>query len=239
MKTKLLILFITISYISITCSKVKDELINEVPKNVIRTKIDSTLYPQIIDRFPDWTSAIIRYPVLFSDTIQNRIVLIDSSEVFLTFVAENAGYRNTIGWYSYKIGNPPLKIEDVNIQIIFPNASGKEEGGELLQGDMIQLGNKKISKGTVIGFFLIANGWNDGIINYNNLTYYTDLFLNPSHYQHHIIFKEINGKNIILGFEDMEYEKSDKDYNDLLFIISDNKDGFESIYFDLNKIPLL
>lgn len=239
MKTKLIYLFALMAVIISACVKEDDELVKEVPQEIIRTKLDSVLYPQIVDRFPDKTNATLKYPTLFTDTIQKRIVLTDSSEVYITFVSENALYKNTVGWYSYNIANPPKNQEDINLQILFPNVSLKGEGGELFQGDMLQLGNKKFPKGTVIGFFLIVKGWNNGTINYSNPTLFTDPILNSNQSQHHILFKEKQGKNIILGFEDMSIEKADKDYNDLLFIISDNKNGYESIYFDLNKIPLL
>lgn len=237
MKNRIIYFCIILTCVINACKKDKDELINEIPKEIIRTKVDSTLYPQIVERFPEWVNPNIKYPYLFSDTIQKQIILTDSSEVYLTFIAENAGLRNTIGWYSYPVENPPKKVEDINLHILFPNASAKGKGGELLQGDMVQLGNKKIPKGTAIGFFLVSNGWEDGKINYNNPTYFTDQFLNKENYQYHILFKENEGRNIILGFEDTSFEKSDKDYNDLLFIVSDNKKGFESIFFNITKLP--
>lgn len=238
MKIKLFSLILIILALS-ACIKENEDLVVEIPKEIIRTKLDSVIYPQIVTRFPEYVNAMIKYPQLFSDTVQKQIVLLDSSEVYITFVGESATYKNTVGWYAYNISNPPTKIQDINLHVLFPNVSGKGEGGELLEGDMLQLRNKKFPKGTVIGFFLIVNGWNNGTINYSNLTHYTEKMLNNGSYHYHILYKDKGNKNIILGFEDMSYDKADKDYNDILFIVSDNKEGFESIYFDLNKIPLL
>lgn len=221
------------------CKKEKDEIINEVPKDIIRTELDPVLYPQIASLFPDSKNALINYPQLFNDTIQKNIVLTEESEVYITFVAEKATYLNTVGWYSYTPGNEPKSASDVNLQLLFPNVSALGEGGELKEGDMLQLGDKKFPKGTIVGFFLIVKGWNKGTINYGNPTHFTNYNLNAGGKQQHVLFKEKNGKNIILGFEDMSYEAADKDYNDILFIISDNKDNYESIYFDLKKMLVL
>lgn len=221
------------------CIKDTDETISELPKELIRTKLDSTIYSDILKLFPNSINATNRYPLLFSDTIEKRIVLTEETEIFITYVAENANFRNTLGWYSYTPGKEPTSIKDINIHLLFPNISGKGEGGELNQGDMMQLGNVKFPKGTAIGFFLIVNGWQNGLINYKAQTHYTDYFLNPGGYQQHILFKLKDSKHIILGFEDLEYEGSDKDYNDILLIVSDNKDNLETIFFELDNLAKL
>jgi hypothetical protein len=237
-RIQILYFFLVIT-LFVGCKKEKEEVIAEVPEEIIRTELDPILYPQIAELFPDSKNALINYPQLFNDTIQKNIVLTEESEVYITFVAEKATYKNTVGWYSYTPGNAPKTTADVNIHLLFPNVSAKGEGGELIEGDMLQLGDKKFPKGTVIGFFLIVNGWKDGTIRYGNQTHYTDYCMNLGEKQQHVLFKEKDGKNIILGFEDMSYEAADKDYNDILFIISDNKNGFESIFFDLKKMLVL
>jgi hypothetical protein len=221
------------------CIKEKDETISEIPKELIRTKLDSTIYLDILKHFPNSLNAPKTYPVLFSDTIEKKIVLSEETEVFVTYIAENAGYLNSLGWYSYTPGKEPASSKDLNINMLFPNLSGTDAGGKLDQGDMMQLGKTKFPKGTVIGFFLIVNGWQNGLINYNAQTHYTDHFLNKGGYQQHILFKMDKSNNIILGFEDMDFESSDKDYNDILLIVSDNKDNYETIFFELNQLAIL
>ena len=235
---KVLYIFLPI-LIVVGCEKEKEELIKEVPVEIIRTKADTTLYNKIEELFPERKAADVNYPTLFSDTIQKKIVLKAESEVYLTFIAEEASYKNTVGWYSYKLGEEPKTVNEINIHLLFPNVSGKGEGGELLQGDMLQLGTEKFPVGTVIGFFLIVKGWQNGTINYNGETIYTDFYLNTGGYQQHVLFKENNNKDIVLGFEDMGYEAADKDYNDILFKVSDNKDLYDNISFDEKGIPVL
>jgi hypothetical protein len=222
------------------CKKDKSS-IDEVPSEIIRTVANPTLYPRIVELFPEKKDVSVSFPVLFNDTVQKRIVLTDSSRVYLTFIAEEAKYRNTVGWYSYMEGHEPQKEADVNLHVLFPNASGKDEGGQLVQGDRLQVGDKAFPKGTVIGFFLVVDGWKDGEINYNAETFYTDYSLNLGAQQHHVLFREINSGDIVLGFEDLPFDdvNSDKDYNDLLFTITDNNEGFEVINFDLTKMPKL
>lgn len=223
-----------------SCKKDKTP-IDEVPAGIIRTTADPTLYPRIVELFPERKNVSVNYPALFSDTVQKKIVLTDSTKVYLTFIAEKAKFRNTVGWYSYMQGHEPQKEADVNLHVLFPNASGKDEGGELLQGDRLQVGDKAFPKGTVIGFFLIVDGWQDGEINYSAQTFYTDYSLNVGSEQHHVLFGDVNSGDIVLGFEDLPFDdvNSDKDYNDLLFTVTDNNEGFEPIYLDLKKLPRL
>lgn len=259
----LLILFLPIF---ITCKKEKSA-IKEVPDEIIkRPDASPTLYDSIINLIPEGgnmsagDSANIRYPFLFCDTVMKEIITTDETEVYITFIAEGATYKNTVGWYSYLKSNPPTSVNDIKINVLFPNVSQKLDngGGELVRGDMLQVGSKPFPKGTVIGFFLIVNGWNatDQSIRYSNTTLYTDYGINEDKMQHSILFREKSNDDIILGFEDLPYGNKylDKDYNDILLKISDNKDvetvdGIEvfkkSIFFeglkdtDPKKIPRL
>lgn len=237
MRTKLLYLLVIVLSL-FGCKKEKEEKVEEIPQGIIRTVTNPTLYPRIVELFPNM-QAEINFPFLFSDTVQKKIVLTGETEVFITFIAEKAVYKNTVGWYSYPLGSEPTSVKNVNIHLLFPNVSAKDEGGELEQGFMLQLGEKKFPKNTVIGFFLIIQGWQNGLINYNAETHYTDQNLNRGGHQQHILFKEKDSGDIVLGFEDLPYESGDKDYNDLLFKVSDNKDGFKNIYFDLKRLPEL
>lgn len=238
MKTKLICFILLVATI-IGCKKEKEERIKEVPDEIIRTQTCPTLFSRIGDLFPEYGEVSTLHPSLLSDTVQKKIVMTRESNVYITFIAEKALYKNTIGWYSYT-GTFPKSLADLNIHILFPNVSGKGEGGELMAGDMLPLGLEKIPKGTTIGFFLILNGWENGSINYRGLTQYTDYSVNQGGLQQHILFKEKNCGDIVIGFEDLPFsEHFDSDYNDILFTISDNKDGYQSISFDIDKLPKL
>ncbi len=234
-----LFVFALFIFLVVSCEKDKEEPIPEVPEEVIRTVANPTLYPRVEQLFPSNQQAVGSLPFLFSDTVQKRIVLTRESKVYLTFIAERAVYKNSVGWYSYKLGSEPKNVKDIEKHLLFPNVSAKGEGGELLQGDMLQLGDTTFAKNTVIGFFIILKGWQDGSINWGNSTHYTDQFLNEGAKQQHVLFKEKDSEDIVLGFEDTPFEIADKDFNDLIFKISDNKGNYKSISFDMKRLPAL
>jgi len=229
MKTKYLIPIIFLFFLG--CEKAK---IDQLPSNII--KIDSVehLVDSLQVILPEEGNALNSNPELFSDTIQKKIVLIKESKVFVTFIDEAADYKNTLCWYSYNIAQPPLKASDVKGTVLFPNISKTGEGGLLEAGYTAQLGTEAFPVGTVIGFFLVADGWKDGIIDYINPTYYTDNNLNVGGEQRHILFKDTYSHYLVIGFED--YILPPFDYNNVFFSVTDNSEGYEATSFDLAKV---
>ena len=212
------------------CEKAK---IDEMPSNITKVGLIANLVDSLKIIIPENGNVSQNSPYLFSDTIQKNIVLIKESKVFVTFIDEGASYRNTLCWYSYYKSQPPLSVSDIKGNVLFPNISGKGEGGLLEPGYTAQVGTETFPAGTVIGFFLIANGWNDGNINYSNPTYYTNNNLNKGGEQWHVLFKNAYSHNIVIGFEDYAIGG---DYNDVLFAVSDNNEGYEATSFDLSKV---
>jgi hypothetical protein len=239
MKTSLL--FFIVAIIVFTGCKKEEKTVKEVPNEIIRVETCATLYDRINEITPETKAIEKKFPFLLSDTVQKKIILTRESEVFCTFIAESAALKNTFGWYSYTEGNAPKSLNEANLHLIFPNVSEKGEGGELEKGDMMQLGEKAFPKGTVIGFFLIMSGWQNGVINYAGKTFYTDFALNENGSQQHVLYKEKGCGDLVLGFEDLALSipAVDKDYNDIVVTISDNKAGYESISFDTAKVPSL
>lgn len=131
MKTKLFYFTVIILTFG-SCKKEYEKQIKEIPDELIRTETCATLYSRIGDLFPDAVKVITIHPSLLSDTVQKKIILTEESEVFISFIAEKATYKNTVGWYSYSSGNQPKNIAEINIHLLFPNVSGKGEGGGLV-----------------------------------------------------------------------------------------------------------
>jgi hypothetical protein len=233
MKLKHLIPFVFASLFFISCQKEKEKIV-ELPANIAKVEPVENLVDTLVAVLPEDGNALVSCPELFCDTIQKKIVLTKDSKVFVTFIDEAAEYKNCLCWYSYNKLQPPSNVNEIKGNVVFPNISKLGEGGLLEAGYTVQLGTDSFAAGTVIGFFLVADGWKDGAIQYSNPTYYTDSNLNNGGEQRHILFKDRYSHYLVVGFED--YFIGAMDYNDIFFAVSDNNEGFEATSFDLAKV---
>jgi hypothetical protein len=166
-------------------------------------------------------------PQYISSGYDTDIVLLDSADVWVTFVDEGAGYKNVLGFYTYNISNPPTTAPAANaVTIIFPNVSKAGSGGSLVAGNKVKIGTFPANTG--IGFILIADGWRNGAVSNGNWKVYSNPDFNPetnpSLRYHNVLIADSTNKRIILGFEDIrrDYGSCDNDFNDALFYISAN-----------------
>ncbi len=164
-------------------------------------------------------------PQYISSGYDTDIRLLDSAEVWVTFVDEGAGYKNVLGFYTYDLNNPITSAPSSNnITIIFPNVSKAGSGGSLLTGNKVKIGT--FSANTGIGFILIANGWSNGAVGNGNWKLYSNPNFNPetntSLRNHNVLISDSTNQRIILGFEDIRRDNSgcDNDFNDALFYIT-------------------
>ena len=157
------------------------------------------------------------------------IKVTEEADVWVTFVHEGAGWRNSLGYYTYDLNNPPQTSQDIaELNIVFPNVSLSGSGGGLIAGNKVFLG--KFPAGTGIGWFLVAQGWKSGSQTVTN-SYYT-VYSNPdfnpessaSDRQHNVLIKDSQRKLVLLGFEDIrrDYPSCDQDFNDAIFYVSAN-----------------
>lgn len=183
------------------------------------------------------------YPVPFYNPdyiatgVETNIVLQDSANIWITFVAEGAGYRNSLGYYTFDAANPPTTPPTAqNINIVFPNVSKLYSGGGLLPGDKVHIGS--FPAGTGIGWVLIANGWNGNRVGYGNWTLFSSPSFNPESnallQYHNVQLIDTETERIVIGFEDIrrDYASCDQDFNDAIFFVT--ADPIESIV--LNNI---
>ena len=214
--------------------------INEVPDNISIVKPPQGLIDSLKAFFPESENTFFADPDLFSAVCLKNIVLTKETEVYVTFMDEGADFKNSLCWYSYnKYISVPTKVADIKGNVVFPNISKTGEGGLLESGYTLQLGTGKFPAGTVIGFFLVQDGWKDGTIDYSRPTFYTDYDLNTGGRQQHILFKNLFYKYILIGFEDIEFDNNllcDRDFNDIIFSVTDNKEGNEATSFDLSNV---
>ncbi|HEX8060375.1 MAG TPA: DUF4114 domain-containing protein [Cyclobacteriaceae bacterium] len=208
-----------------------DNKMDERPDNIIDTIPCPTLYSRILELFPE--NVEIKQKVLFTDSAQKKIVLNQASQVYVTYLAEGAGYRNSVAWYSYNKNSPPSSPDKLQLNVLFPDVSSDI----LHPGDRLKLQDDQFPAGTVIGFVLIINGW-QGKVDFNRQKLYTDYQFNPNQRQQHILFQEKTCGALVLAFEDNTTvnDKQDADYNDIIFTVEDNNTSLENTKFDETKL---
>jgi hypothetical protein len=168
-------------------------------------------------------------PQYISSGYDTDIKLTKDADVWVTFVAEGAGYRNVLGYYTYNLENPNItKPTEDEITIIFPNVSALGSGGGLKVGDKVKIGTFKA--GTGIGWVLLANAWSSSAQKVGSGLW--QLFSNPdfnpenneSLRYHNVLLADPENERIILGFEDIRRDNRgcDNDFNDAIFYVTAN-----------------
>lgn len=212
------------------CSR---EGIRERPTDIVPTGERAEIFQKIMAQFPEHKNVKGSQAALFEANTAKQVVLTNESAVYVTFISEGASLRNTFGWYTYNSGAKPTQPSDIQVHVLFPHVSDRV----LRQGDRLQLGDKKFPAGTVIGFFLIINGWEQGEIKYDRETFYTNFDLNTDDQQQHVLFQQKELGDIVLTFEDMATSRdSDQDFNDIIFTVTDNKENNTVTNFDLTNV---
>ncbi len=141
-------------------------------------------------------------------------------------VKDNYGAREPVpipyevskdGYLIFPDASSPISIYDPSSKAV------RTETAPLLPGDFVDLG--RFSSGTLLDFFLIANGADDG-----TTTYSTQSSLNPDGIDHVVAFAYglKDSPYLLLGFEDL-YGGGDKDFNDVLFAIDIGKVNIASL----------
>ncbi|QTL37175.1 LruC domain-containing protein [Pseudoalteromonas viridis] len=149
----------------------------------------------------------------------STIHLSEDAEVFITFIHEGAGYKNSFGYFTFDPQNPPQTPEDVQETIVFPNLSYPH----LTNGHRVSIG--EFGAGTSIGFFIAANGfWYDtGVKPFKTPYYYSLSNLNPESNetlrQHCVLLLDEAQQEVVIGFEDLPRTWGDNDFNDAVFSV--------------------
>jgi len=113
---------------------------------------------------PESHDTRILHPEFIANDDQLRVSLTDSADIYVTFVHEGAGYRNTFGCFLYDTVDPPTSTEGITKEVLFPNTSYQNSGGGLQSGDTVFAGRH--GPGTTMGFWLTANTWRSGSQSY-------------------------------------------------------------------------
>lgn len=226
--------------------------------------IDPLLINRIRNSLPEKKPVPTFNPSYLTNTSSRNLLIkstdpnFNGADVWVTFIDEGAGYRNIAGYFVYDLRDNytvptkfngtnwvPMTHEDRDLvdangksiikkTIIFPNASLKGSGGDLIPGNRVKLlynvndPNEKFPNNTGIGFFLIPNGWNGSVRNANERIYTYEKFNNPAvdggAVQTVLLTDEMNSVgsigSFILGMEDIMRPGGDQDFNDLIIKVS-------------------
>jgi LruC domain-containing protein len=200
---------------------------NGVPDNLEpeRHVVPSYVMDKINMAFPEGYELPETRPDYISPSSTSNVVIEEPCNVWVVFLHEGAGYRNALGYFTYPTNRVPETIEDTHRTIVFPNASYQGSGGGLQTGDKVYLG--QFQPGTTIGFFLVANGWDDGRkeVVYRNWTFHTLDHLNPEstpHLKRHCaMLHDPTHDILVMGFEDINRMQGgcDQDFNDAMYMV--------------------
>lgn len=185
------------------------------PDKTICSTLLTNIYANVL---PERQNAMTAHPEYFTNPVKN-LVIKETTELRLTFIDEGAGYKNVLGYYTYQEGNKPASPDQVDKVVIFPNASAERSGGDLVRGNTMRLLGT-FESGTVVSFFLIANGWRNGKITDGYYSQHTDIDYNLSGRQQSIIFHDATCNSVVIAFEDISVPNGDNDFNDAIFEIT-------------------
>ncbi|MFN4083408.1 MAG: LruC domain-containing protein [Bacteroidia bacterium] len=195
--------------------------------------ISSQLMSDINSVLPERVAVPGRRDDLLNDNLTRRLInLVETCEVFVTFVFEGAGYKNTLFYYTYPTNNPPATVNDIDsFYVVFPNASFNNSGGQMVSGQKVKLGN--FGAGTTIAYGIAADGWKGGTNGFRGVTtgfwlLYANKDFNPEPNtnlkQHMVLLNDRANNRLVMGFEDIKRDLSgcDHDFNDVIFYTTAN-----------------
>ncbi len=168
-------------------------------------------------------------PEYLANNKERNLILKEVCDVWVTFVAEGAGYTNSLMFFVYNKNNKPTNISQIDsFYHIFPNASFSGSGGSMVSGDKVYIG--RFGADTCIGFAIAANGWNGSNRTVGmGLNLYTTIKeinpeSNPAKAEHVVLLYDNPTERFLIGFEDLVRSSggSDDDFNDVIVYATAN-----------------
>jgi LruC domain-containing protein len=188
--------------------------------------ITADFLADINNTLPERVRLDVSHPEYFQAVYDHNVRLVETCDVWVTFVTEGAGYKNVLGFYTYPTGQPPATPNDIDtITVVFPNASMAGSGGGLQPGNKVYIG--RYNANVTIAWVLIADGWVNGQVTNGRWKVYSDKNLNAgnaSQKQQTVLLYDPARKNLLLGIEDIRRTESgcDHDFNDAIFFVTAN-----------------
>lgn len=173
-------------------------------------------------------------PRLLDYRVDPNLHLFQEAEIEITYLGEGAGYHNSFGYFLYQDLNEDGSLDPSELlqrEILWEDISDVSEGGEMKAGDTFRLG--KFPAGTRMGFFLIADAFRGG-----TETYFTIDSWNPDGHRHLAMLATSDREQIILGIEDLPWDRSDRDFNDILFSVGVSPRSALQAAIEAGNIPV-
>lgn len=196
-----------------------------LPTNDILTP---TFLADVNTSLPERQSVPVNKPQYLASSAEKNLVLSEQCDIWITFIHEGAGQRNTLFYFVYNKNNKPTTLAQVDSFItILPNASFLNSGGGLTAGNKVFLG--RFGADTAIGFAIAANGWN-GTTTIASTPFFTSISsMNPetnaANREHAVLLFDNPTQRFLIGFEDVNRNpggSSDNDFNDLIIYATAN-----------------
>jgi hypothetical protein len=222
---------------------------------------DLIVFPGNFEDINEWRDTLISFIgdedlQWFNDNGgENNILLIGDVRIWATFVFEEAGYKNRVGYYAYD--NPPTSLDQITPEdrvTLFNNTSASGSGGNLNVGDSIYVGefHHDEENQSKFALWLHQNGFNYPNNPYwwpfDSGTYGVDnTQLNIDSKQHIVAFSDKNVHSqgekgfVIFGFEDLT-NLGDRDFDDVIMIVTvqplDSTKTFEDVVDITNMVTM-
>jgi LruC domain-containing protein len=212
---------------------------NGIPKVIdVKKAPTSDFLTRLSASLPESKSILKTNPNLIADDYGANLHMTQEADIYVTFIHEGAGYRNSFGFFTFPDGYPPATKWDVDETIVFPNASYYNDGGTksgstkgLQSGDTIKIGH--FSPNTNIGFVVVSNAFDASTGVSTQATggppagewiFYTLRQLNPETdpalKAHTVLLYDQPTDTVVLGLEDLKRDAgSDNDFNDVVFTV--------------------
>src|SRR5690606_2661005 len=79
-----------------------------------REVVSSELLQYINSSLPERQDVRTHHPSYIAEKASSVLNIVQLSDVWLTYVHEGATFLNTFGYYTYKTGNPPQTVDDID-----------------------------------------------------------------------------------------------------------------------------
>ncbi len=202
----------------------------------VNDPIDAALLDDLNAALPERSPVPVYHPQYLTNTTPNNLALNELCDVWVTYVTEGAGWKNSVGFFTFDTDSPPTTSTAIDsIKIVFPNLSnvgansyttGYTGGGGLYPGNKVYLGH--FPAGISIGWVVIANGWNGTQVTTGNHMVYSIPALNPETNPQlkklTVLLRNPGRHDIIFSFEDRRRDDAacDQDFNDGILYIKAN-----------------